>query len=291
MLRDALPLPSRRGTGRRLCFGVALAAFALVVGCDPPPLEYLEVKRIDEEVTAAEFRTWLKVVESLPDETLPPIPAVFAPAPSWSAARTLPVAGLVREEEQMLAEQWDLDRLSEGLERVKPLQRALVRERMTTDQFLGLTLAIGAALSRSTLRETQDLRKIAYIAGVEVDKLKEDDSSFSSLTEDERYAVLLRALWVTRRDRAKRLSRVPAANVELALRNREQLIRILPAEFAVNPFDGIADLLAERGVPFEELPESGTDEHIEWRASDAIIGRDKPDGPSMEVLRPGSLRR
>jgi hypothetical protein len=269
----------------------ALAMVALLGGCDPPPLEYLEVKRVDEVVTDAEFATWMRIVESLPGKRLPPMPAVFAPAPSWSAARTLPVAELVREEEQTLAQQWDLDRLCDGLDRLKALQRALVRERMTTEQFVGLTLAIGAALSRSSLHDGQDLRKLVASGDVEVDKLKEDQRSFSLLSEDERYAVLLRALWITRRDRANRLSRVPEDNVDRALRLHEELATIFPAEFVANPFDGIADLLAERGVPFEELPESGFDDQIDWRSSEAILGRDKPDGAQREVERPHGVRR
>jgi hypothetical protein len=78
------------------------------------------------------------------------------------------------------------------------------------------------------------------------------------------YEVRRRAVWITRLDRASRLSRVPPENVLLVESYREKLNSVLPAELLQNPFEPVADPFEEKGVPFEELPETGSDDRIVW---------------------------
>lgn len=251
-----------------------LVVAAFVAGCDGKPLDYLEVKRIHEPIHESEAKAFLQIVESLPDGKLPPMERVFLNPPDWNESRTLPVNDLVIEEQNRLNDCWDVSRLAREWTNNRALQRALRRERITLEQFAGLTLTFGAALSRSKVRDDQDLSRLRDNGTSEIALLREDSRSFASLSEDARHYVLQRAIWITRRDRADRLLRVPVENVDRVERLGEILCNVFPSEFSVNAFDGIIDRLEEQGIPFEELPASGRDDEIEWRAEDALIGKD-----------------
>jgi hypothetical protein len=97
-----------------------------------------------------------------------------------------------------------------------------------------------------------------------IDGLQHDGRIYSSLEIENRYAVLDEALWLHRVDRLKRLLGAPAENVALAEKHRDWLAKVLPACFRTDPLADVADLLGEQGLPFVELPESGSDAHIEW---------------------------
>jgi hypothetical protein len=60
--------------------------------------------------------------------------------------------------------------------------------------------------------------------------------------------------------------------VELVQSRWDELAAIFPAEFQIDPLKTIADHLEEQGIPFEELPETGSDASIQWNPDNAIIG-------------------
>ena len=258
---------------------ISACLVCLLLGCSEMAPEYTEVKRIDEPVTPAELEAFLRIARDLPDGRLPKLPAVFLPPPEWSATRTLPVSELVVEERQRIEERWSVDWLTSHLERSRALDRVLKREQLTTGQFVGLWLTLGAAMSRSTVREDQDLDRLVERGTAVVEGLLQDKRPFSEHSQVARHAALSQAVWLTRVARARRLREVPLENLELIRERHSTLAELLPPEFMANPFDSITDPLEEWGIPFEELPESGTDDQLGWDANEALIGQDPlPDG-------------
>lgn len=251
-------------------------------GCEDPTLTFTEVKRVSEEVTPGELRTFFEIVEHLPDQKLPAFPDLYLPLPNWNAERTLPISDLVDAEQLSLAERWETQQLVDALPQSRRLDRWLLRKRMTREQFVGLTLAIGAALSKSTVRENQDLAGFVAKGENVVSKLRSKREPFNSLSPEAMHNVLHEAAWITRHDRSRRLLSVPDKNVELVLRHSDELIKLFPGELTRNPFDGIADRLDEQGIPFEELPGNNSFDTLSWDPEDAIVGRDNPlDAKSM----------
>lgn len=254
----------------------ALPFLPLFAGCQEDVTYYREVKRIHEKVSESEMQRFVRIVEKLPEKKLPEL-SVYRPLPDWIPQRTLPVDELVKEEQKLLERGWDVEWQTEQLKRNRHLVEALRRENTTIEQFAGLTLAIGAALSRSQLREEQDLETILNRGRVVAARLLHDQRTFAKLTRDERYTVLRKAAWLTRLDRASRLADVPPENLALIEKHQKELAAIFPKEFLKNPLDDIADLLEEKGMPFEQLDSSGRDEDLTWDRANAVIGYDKPD--------------
>ena len=182
-----------------------VCSLAFSAGCADDTLDYTETKRIDEKVTETELQTFLRIIDSLPEKKLPQMPPVFAPPPEWNQARTLPVNELVNEESNLIEERSSAEFLARQLQRNRPLQRALRREQMTPDQFVGLSLAIGVSLARNTLRDKQNLDKILEKGEAAIDRLKNDNRPFSSLRQEAMYYVLKQAVWITKADRVNRL--------------------------------------------------------------------------------------
>ena len=272
---------NRRSNGhpliRMLLFGLAVP----MAGCGPSQLEYTEVKRINEKVTAAELNQFLRIIESLPDKKLPPMPTVYAPLPQWKPSRTLPVNELLNEEQESLDQRWSVEWIARQMKRNRPLQRALRRENITREQFLGLTLAIGVSLSRSRLRVHQNLAEVISRGENNLRVLRQDpryERTFSKLRREGQHSILRSAGWVTRIDRARRLKEVPPENIALVKKHFDELKRIFPKYFVENPLDAVADLLEEHGVPFEEL-NGVSDADITWvpGPEEAFIGIDRPD--------------
>lgn len=260
----------------RKLLATVFAAAMLLSGCSDATLTFTEVKRVSEEVTPSELRTFFEIVEHLPEKKLPPFPDLYLPLPNWNAERTLPISDLVDAEQVMLAERWRTERLVDSLPQSRRLDRWLVRKRITREQFVGLTLAIGAALSRSTVRENQDLAGIMTKGENVVLRLRSKGEPFNALSPEAMHAALHEAAWITRHDRARRLLSVPEKNVELVLKHVDDLVKLFPAELTQNPFDGIADRLDEQGIPFEELPGNDSYDSLSWDPEDAIVGRDDP---------------
>ncbi len=241
-----------------------------LAGCAEDPLRFTEVKGFDERVTQSEFKTFLRIVNKLPHGKLPEFRKVFTPPEEWDAKRTLPIRELVQEERQRIALQWDLSNIVQDLKHSRRLQRALRRERMTLKQFVGLSLTIGLAISRSTLRENQDLAQIMAEGKEAMSKLDANSDQFSELAASRRYTILQEAVWVTRLDRAEHLEMVPPENVALVVKHEEKLSKIFPAYFRENPLDSIADELKELGLPFHVSANAEFSDLLDWDPRKAI---------------------
>jgi hypothetical protein len=266
----------------QICWVALLCAVSATFGgCAEEQLEFSEVKRVDEKVTEPELLALLEIISRLPNKRLPKLPPLYMPPPQWNEDRTLPVNELVEEEQRLMLDRQSVESMAANLHRNAPLQRALRRVHITPEQFVGLITTMGVALSRTTLRDDQDLEKVLKRGEVALAELKQNNQRFSALRPDERHRVLQQAIWITRLDRAQWLKMVPPENVALARTHRDILTQVLPAEFAENPLEAVVDLLEERGMPFEELAESGTDGALEWSREDAIEGFDEPDAAAL----------
>jgi hypothetical protein len=243
-----------------ICFAVC----AVILGCEPERPAFTEVKRIGERLTPAEWAGFVRVVEHLPDRRLPEFPQVLLSPPQWDSKRSLPIRELYDEELRRLEECWDPAHLGRIFERNRALERELKREEFTPQQFAGLVLTLGAALSRSQVSDDVDLPDLADQARPFLKELSEDETVFVKLAPDAQHDVLQKARWLARRIRADVLRQVPPENIALVVEHREWLAHAFPDEFLTDPLHELRDLLLEQGVPFEELPDSGLDEEIRF---------------------------
>jgi hypothetical protein len=272
-------------TPRRAACPPLLWAAALVValaGCGGGEEAAPEVKAIDEIVTEQEVESLLRIVNRLPDKKLPPLPAYFAPLPDWNPTRTLPVSGLVREEQAAQLDRRDERLIAGTLARQRGLARALKREKLTPEQFIGLAYAIGVAISGNTIKSNQDLSEVIASGREAVAKLEKDERTYASLAPEQKYEVARQSVWITRLDRAVQLKRIPPENLDLVRRFDEQLRPLFSPEYTTNPIDAVVDRLTAEGLPFEELATSGRDSELEWEPSEALIGRDPADNPQAK---------
>ncbi|QDT90693.1 hypothetical protein [Gimesia algae] len=246
-------------------------------GCSEHSLEYTELKQINEKVTEAELKRYLKVIKLMPEDKIPPFPTVYAPAPVWSHIRSLPIEDLVNSEQNNMSQIWEVQRISDqfGI-RHRILKKALLRRDMSKEQFISFTLAIGLAASRHQLRSDQKLDEIINKGNKAIQQLQLDKRPFSSLSLEERHRTLHEAMWIARVNRAEHLNQVPPENINLVKNNWDQLKSVLPPQFLKNPLDELTDTLEERGIPFT-LKEDGSDQLLEWTSTNAIIGTDAPD--------------
>lgn len=245
-------------------------------GCWSKPLEYVEVKRIDEVVTESELEDFLDVIRLMPDGKMPELPAIYREPVRWSASRTLPVNELVNEELAQIERPWDTDDLAGEVENHRRLKRVLRRLEMSPEQFMGLLLAVGTAMNRSQLPEDYDFDEVVQRGDKVIRKLKHNETPFVEYSPDRQFSVSREAVWLYRVDRAKRLREVPRENVELVRRHWDELSEIFPPEFTIDPLGVIVDQLEEKGIPFAELPATGNDAEIQWNPDEALIGTDSP---------------
>lgn len=234
-------------------------------GCEPESLGFTEVKRIHEVIAPGEWATFERIVDRMPERQVPAFPPVFPPPPQWDHRRSARICDLAAEELENRETGWDPSHIKQVFERHKLLVRELRKEKMTAEQFAGLMLAIGAATCRREVPKGVDLAALSDRARPHLDSLAQDIAPFSSLNRESQHVILQKAMWIARKVRADQLKQVPTENLELADKHREWLHHALPSEFLDNPSDEIRDLLEERGMPFEELPESGSDEDLLWQ--------------------------
>lgn len=254
-------------------------------GCSENSLDYTELKQINEKVTESELKKYLKVIKLLPQNKTPTFPSVYAPAPSWSHIRSLPIEDLVNSEQNNLSQLWDIQRISDhfGI-RNRTLKKALHRREMSKDQFISFTLALGLAASRTQLRPDQNLEEIIQKGEKVIHQLQLDKRPFSSLSLEERHRTLHEAMWIARVNRVKHLIQVPPENINLVKSHWNELKDILPPEFLKNPLGDLSDTLEERGIPFTIMESEDSDELLQWTSMNAIIGTDEPD-PQPEKIR------
>ena len=122
------------------------------------------------------------------------------------------------------------------------------------------------------MRPDQDLKLIVEQGKRRISKLRSQTQRFQPARPDQQHDVLTTAVWITRIDRARRLSEVPPENLALVKAHYDRLKAIFPQEFWGNPFDPIADQIEELGMSFEELKQTGLDAEIDWKESDALRG-------------------
>ncbi len=255
------------------------AAFLCAVifsGCGEREEVQAVPKRADDLITPAEVESFLSIINSLPERKLPAIPSVMPGAPQWSRNRTLPVHELVREEEKLRIERESIDWLAAHCPQSRLLKRALRREKMTMEQFLGLYLALGDALSRESLPADRDLDSILARGKAAIAELKKDHRIFSSLADDEAYFLREKSGWLAVVDRATRMKLVHPGNLALVREHRERLAAVMPEEFTCNPLLEFTTLLDDRGVPFQEPIGQETDDRLPWSRDRALAGSDAP---------------
>jgi truncated hemoglobin YjbI len=182
----------------------------------------------------------------------------------------------VQEEKRALEENWSINRLVEHWQRNRALRRALRRAEMTPEQFVAFAQVLTAALARGELGDDLDLDKVAARGELIVQRLSKDERVFSSLSDEGAHHVLQQAAWLPLLDTALHLRMIPNESRRLVAKHAERLRRIFPEEALRHPFEGMAQLLDESSLPFEELPESGSDDQITWSADTAILGTDPP---------------
>lgn len=255
-------------------FTVMLLASILLSssGCEEPEVVQPEPKRADDRLTQSDIDSFLAIVESLPEQKLPSLPAVMLPAPQWSRNRTLPINELVKEEERVLADRKSIEWYTGHFPQSRFLKRALRRERLTIEQFVGLYLALGTTLSRGRVPADRDLDQILERGKRAIGELRKDQRIFSSLPEEQAYFLHEQSGWLAVVDRASRLKLVHPDNLTLATENETRLRTLLPAEFSRNPLQEFATILDDRGVPFQELSGQETDDHIAWSREKALVG-------------------
>lgn len=268
-----------------LLFGVMMG----LVGCQDNQLDYLEVKRVHELLTEQEIKTYLRIIDNLPEEKMPEFPPAYPPPVQWDEKRSLTVLDLVEAEERNISNHWNEDTLSRQLDKNRELKKQLRRARMTTRQFIGFTRAIGCATGRLAVKDTRDMTRKLEQGDAVVRRLKTNaETPFSKLEPEERHVVLQEAMWLTRVYRIKMMQQVPPENVELVKKYKEELLDVFPEDFTENPIDAVRDMLVDYGLPFEEIKPDGSDVELTWELSEARVGPDQPD----EFLKnPGALSR
>ena len=163
-------------------------------------------------------------------------------------------------------------RLQEVDEELCCFERALRREKMTIRQFIGLYLALGAALSRDHVPVDRDVEQILERGRLAIAELKKDQRIFSSLPDDEAYFLREKSGWLAVVDRAARLKLVHPDNLTLVARHRDRLAVVMPEEFKSNPFLEFLTILDDRGVPFQEPLGRENDDHLSWSRDRALVG-------------------
>jgi hypothetical protein len=258
----------------RRCFALLTLLAVLLPGCEEEPLDFFEVKRIDEVLTESELDDFLEVVRLMPEGKLPELQTIYRVPVLWNETRTLPVSELVNEELTFIERPWDAKHLAHEMEANRRFQRVLRRAQMTPEQFMGLMLTVGTAMNRSQLADQFDFDGFIERGENVVGQLKRNRTPFVDYSPDRQFTLTREAVWLYRVDRAKRLRDVPRENVELVRDRWAELVKVFPEEFQVDPLAIIADRLEEQGIPFEELPETGSDAAIQWSHDAALIGAD-----------------
>ena len=256
-------------------FPVAIICFTLLAGCEKPPIDFLEVRRIDEALRPADLDQLARIAKQMPNGRLPSLSPHFLPAPRWDSNRPATVATLSREELERLRESTQLDVLVRSNGRNARLRYALKQESLTDEQYTALLLAVGMAVQKSRLDPARDLERYVRDGRGKMKQLADRKESFAAMPRDDQIRALDDATWITRVDRAERLLRVPMENVTLVAGRTDELAKLLPKQFLKDPLASVADPLRDYGVPFRERPDSGFDSELTWLRSDeqAIVDR------------------
>lgn len=251
---------------------LGLLAMLCLTGCSEEVVQYPEMKRPDEVLLPEEWQVFVRIVDQLPDSKLTKIRDFQPPLPQWQGARTLPVDELAIEERAGLDQASNPENLATELLKIPGLPKLLQDENLSADQFAGITIALGAAIRRSSLGEEFPLETMIKRGKASVSQLLQDHRLFASLSIEERHRVLDSAVWLHRVDRAERFRSIPQENTQLAKQNWKWLKSVLPPSFFAPPFADVVDVQEEEGIPFIEAPNSDSDREIDWNPAEAIVG-------------------
>ena len=259
------------------CVSVIAAAVPLLLaGCAEPPMDYLEVRRVDEPITQDDLDRLARIAEQIPDGRLPALRPHFLPRPNWDSARPATVSTLAREELERLRESTRLSVLAAARGRQPRLRFALDNEGLTREQYTSLLLCVGLAMQRSKVDPARDLERYVRDGRSVLKRLANDDVSYATLSRDEQIEAIDKATWITRVDRAERLLEVPEGNVAIVGQSEGRLAKILPTAFLSDPLADVSDPLRDFGVPFKERADSGFDSELTWsRADERVVAGTK----------------
>ena len=131
-------------------------------------------------------------------------------------------------------------------------------------------------MRRAALPDDFPLSEVIRRGKATLEHLSRDKRLFASLSVEDRHRVLDEAIWLHRVQQAELMQSIPESNLGLVRRHAAWLTKIMPEHFHQPPFENAAALLEEQGLPFIELPDTGSDEQLEWSLQDAIVGSAAP---------------
>ncbi|MCA8987047.1 MAG: hypothetical protein KDA78_05370 [Planctomycetaceae bacterium] len=259
----------------RTLYPCLMLVILTLMGCSGDERIFHEVKHPRELLTVNEVNQYLRIVNALPDHRLPPLPSLFSSVPEWDLDRELSISGLVKEEQKRTERQWLNDIVIAKLNNHRRLQHLLEKEQLSTAQFMGIAESICMAMARTNAPTVDELRDTIRRGQAQVSQLQKREEVFASLLPEHQFEVLREAAWITRVDRARDLLDVPDENRDFMLRHMDVISRFVPEDCLRDPLADIVDAIEEYGVPFEEMPTSGSDTDLVWSLEDqsAIIGR------------------
>lgn len=110
---------------RRTALNLALAGYAVLLGCEQPTVGFYETKTIEERLTNADITAVVAVLEAVGEKSPAELPFPFLPPPVWSESRTLPVSELLAAEEDALQSVWSPGDSEQMADSVRPVCRSL----------------------------------------------------------------------------------------------------------------------------------------------------------------------
>lgn len=248
-----------------------------VCGCAEDKVVFHEVKHPHERLKTSELNVYLQIIKSLPDKKAPALSPLYAPVPDWDYSRELSVKGLIKEEQKYLPNRWFAELEVAKVGNNPRLIKAIKRNNLSVEQFLGLTETISLAAARTHYEDPSELRSIIRAGLYEVKELNKIDKVFAKFPEEEKFDLIRRSAWLCRLTRAQSLLEVPEENAALLKKHWAVITPYLPEDALRDPLADIVDSLLDFGLPFEELPKTGSDITLKWSPRDEgiHIGRDK----------------
>ena len=250
------------------CLLAALSVSVLLSGCGGHVEVGVHVKELSEEVTSEELERFLAIVDRLPGKKLPAFESPLTPPIRWEKGQEKSIERIATERIEQLESRWTSDFLTPFFVRNPKLRWAMASAEVTPEEFAGLALSFGTALSRSSLPTDADLSGLTKLTIEGVKKLKKDGRSLAMLPPDEQYRICQQSLWIPLQDVITHFAMVPESNLRLAQANRERLAKAFPPEFSENLLQHYEKILNNSGLPFEDLTETGITDLTAWNPTE-----------------------
>lgn len=245
---------------RRTWLGVC--GISILAGCMPelPTLEGVQEK--SQPLSATSWDALRRIVEAMSVDARSKLPRWLPVCSFWQESRTLEIAQLAVEEQGKLVEFWQPKRYQNDLAWEKSLRTALLSEHVTLEQFIALTLCVGVACSSKLASKELADSLLQRRGDLAIERLSSDHRIYSKLAADERFAVIRDTEWLSRMELLSALRSVPAENVTLVTEQASWIEAHLPEHVRPDPKELLMDRRRQNGVPFEELPTSGSDSQL-----------------------------